>query len=85
MPKEGFPDIGRDIFVLTGTSQAHRATIAKLSIPYKTYETPLLDELRGGDYHGMSRDEIRVRQSLQCRKWAVLGCDTYTMLCNICN
>lgn len=39
--------------------QVHHATIEHLQLIYPSVSTPLLNELRGGDLDGMSRDEIK--------------------------
>lgn len=50
---------GRDILCITGTSQGHSDTTERLRLAYPCYTTPLLDELRAGDFHGMPREEIQ--------------------------
>lgn len=52
---------GDDVLVLAGTSDAHYETISHLRMHYPYFNTPLLDELRGGDFHGMSVTEIKER------------------------
>lgn len=52
--------LAREILVLAGTSRVHAETILHLRTLFKCYNTPLLNELRGGDLHGFSRDEIKV-------------------------
>ena len=46
--------------MLAGTSPVHAETIIHLRTMFKCYNTPLLNELRGGDLHGYSREEIKV-------------------------
>jgi broad specificity phosphatase PhoE len=41
--------------------QVHHATIEHLQLLYPCVSTPLLNELRGGDLDGISRDEIKER------------------------
>jgi len=50
---------GRDILCITGTSQGHSDTTERLRLSYPCYTTPLLDELRAGDFHGMPREDIQ--------------------------
>lgn len=49
---------GREMVVLTGTAMVHAETILHLRMLYPCYTTPLLNELRGGDLHGLSPEEI---------------------------
>ncbi len=51
--------LGREILVLAGTSLVHAETILHLRTLFKCYNTPLLNELRGGDLHGFTREEIK--------------------------
>lgn len=51
-------DLGREILVLAGTARIHAETVLHLRMLYSCYNTPLLNELRGGDLHGMTKDEI---------------------------
>jgi broad specificity phosphatase PhoE len=41
--------------------QVHHASIEHLQLLYPCVSTPLLNELRGGDLDGISRDEIKER------------------------
>jgi broad specificity phosphatase PhoE len=51
----------KDIIVLTGTSSIHHNSVATMKeAGYKVFHTPLLNELRGGDLHGLSKEEIKV-------------------------
>ena len=52
---------GRDVLVLAGTSDVHYETITHLRMHYPYFHTPLLEELRGGDFNGLSTAEIRQR------------------------
>ena len=47
--------LGRELLVLAGTSRVHSETMLHLRTLFKCYNTPLLNELRGGDLHGLSR------------------------------
>eukprot|EP01042_Synura_sphagnicola_P006073 gene6073-7752_t len=59
LPRQNISGTALNFLVLTGTTQAHEDTVARLRLRYPCYSTPLIDELRGGNFHGMSRDEIR--------------------------
>ena len=50
-PLEG--DYGSELMVLTGTSSLHTETVSHLRMLFRCYNTPLLNELRGGDLQGM--------------------------------
>lgn len=50
-PLEG--DLGSELMVLTGTSSVHTDTVSHLRMLFRCYNTPLLNELRGGDLQGM--------------------------------
>lgn len=50
-PLEG--DLGSELMVLTGTSSVHTETVSHLRMLFRCYNTPLLNELRGGDLQGM--------------------------------
>ena len=53
--------------VLAGTSKLHTETIMHLRMMCPCFTTPLLSELRAGDLHGLSREEI---QSKFPEEWA---------------
>ena len=57
--------MGREILVLTGTSKEQAETVSHLRILYSVYCTQLLNELRGGDLHGLSKDEIKKRYPIE--------------------
>jgi broad specificity phosphatase PhoE/predicted kinase len=57
--------MGREILVLTGTSKEQAETVTHLRILYSVYCTQLLNELRGGDLHGLSKDEIKKRYPIE--------------------
>mmetsp|Transcript_13704 Transcript_13704/g.22834 ORF Transcript_13704/g.22834 Transcript_13704/m.22834 type:complete len:506 (-) Transcript_13704:838-2355(-) len=51
---------GKEILVLTGTGNIHSETVSYLKKQgFRICHTPLLNELRGGDFHGMSKAEIQ--------------------------
>lgn len=52
-------DLGSELMVLTGTSSVHTETVSHLRMLFKCYNTPLLNELRGGDLQGMVRVIMR--------------------------
>ena len=51
--------LGKEVLVLAGTAKVHAETILHLRMLYSCYNTPLLNELRGGDLHGLNVDEIK--------------------------
>ena len=51
-------NLGSELMVLTGTSTVHTDTVSHLRMLFKCYNTPLLNELRGGDLQGMVRHFI---------------------------
>lgn len=55
MPITRDSDLGSELMVLTGTSTVHTDTVSHLRMLFKCYNTPLLNELRGGDLQGMVR------------------------------
>jgi broad specificity phosphatase PhoE len=50
---------GKQILVIAGTMKVHTETIHHLQSLYACSQTSLLNELRGGDFHGKSREEIK--------------------------
>merc|ERR1719267_470102 len=46
---------------LAGTSREHAETILHLRMICPCFTTPLLNELRAGDLHGLSREEVKKR------------------------
>lgn len=60
--------IGKEVHVLSGTSGAHVAAIAHLSLLYPCFSTTLLEEMRTGDFHGMSAKEIMEDYPLEYEK-----------------
>lgn len=57
----------RDLLVLAGTAKVHAETLLHLRMLFSCYNTPLLNELRGGDMHTLSKDEIRVCDTRETR------------------
>ncbi len=53
-------DLDREVLVLAGTAKVHSETMLHLRNLFSCYNTPLLNELRGGDMHGLSHDEVKV-------------------------
>jgi hypothetical protein len=53
-------DLGNELMVLTGTSSVHTDTVTHLRMLFKCFNTPLLNELRGGDLQGMRPEEVKV-------------------------
>ena len=53
-------DLGLELMVLTGTSSVHTDTVSHLRMLFRCYNTPLLNELRGGDLQGMVRFFLRL-------------------------
>jgi hypothetical protein len=52
---------GKDILILTGTSNIHHNCVQPLKEKgFKVFHTHLLNELRGGDLHGLSKEEIKI-------------------------
>ena len=49
----------QDLLVLSGASRVHAETLFHLRMAFSAYSTPLLNEMRGGDLHGLSRAEIK--------------------------
>ena len=56
-------DPNRGLLVLAGGAKVHTETLLHLQVLFSCYNTALLNELRGGDLHMLSKEEIRVRQS----------------------
>ena len=59
-------DLGSELMVLTGTSSVHTETVSHLRMLFRCYNTPLLNELRGGDLQGMVRQTSRLETYLSC-------------------
>lgn len=59
--EHGLIEKGKEIIILTGTSNIHYQCVAPLKEKnFKCFHTPLLNELRGGDLHGLSKQEIQI-------------------------
>ena len=52
-------DLENEFLVLAGTSKAHSETIMHLRMMCPCFTTTLLNELRAGDLHGLSRENIK--------------------------
>ena len=63
--QENMQDAGKEMLVLTGTSREQAESVQHLRILYYVYCTPLLNELRGGDLHGMSKEEIKSKYPVE--------------------
>lgn len=57
-----------DLLVLAGTSRADDETILHLRMVCPCFNTPLLNELRAGDLHGMSPEQIKRDFPLEYQK-----------------
>jgi hypothetical protein len=55
--------LGKDLLVLGGTAKIHAETLLHLRMLFPCYNTPLLNELRGGDLHNLSKNEIKVNET----------------------
>ena len=55
---------GKEILVLTGTSREQAESVSHLRVLYTVYSTQLLNELRGGDLHGLSKAQIKVSRNV---------------------
>lgn len=53
-------DTGKEILVLAGTTKIHRKTVKHLTSQFPGKFTTLLNELRGGDMHGLEKAEMKV-------------------------
>ena len=54
-------DQSRGLLVLAGGAKVHTETLLHLQLLFSCYNTALLNELRGGDLHMLSKEEIKVR------------------------
>ena len=66
--QDGLKDLGGEVLVLAGTARVHAETVLHLRMLYSCYNTPFLNELRGGDLHGYSREEIKRLYPLEYQK-----------------
>jgi 6-phosphofructo-2-kinase len=56
-----FIENGKDLLVLTGTSNIHHQCVQPMKDKgLKVFHTHLLNELRGGDLHGLTKQEIQI-------------------------
>ena len=53
-------DPNRGLLVLAGGARVHSETLLHLQVLFSCYNTALLNELRGGDLHMLSKEEIKV-------------------------
>ena len=60
----------KELLVLSGASRVHAETLFHLRMIFSCYSTPLLNEMRGGDLHGLSRAEIKKRFPQEYQKRA---------------
>jgi len=60
-----------DLLVLSGASRVHAETLFHLRMTFSCYSTPLLNEMRGGDLHGLSREEIKQKFPQEFQKRAL--------------
>ena len=51
---------GSQLMVITGTSDVHTHTVMHLRTMFKCYNSPLLNELRGGDFQGYRMEDIQL-------------------------
>ena len=49
----------KELLVLSGASRVHAETLFHLRMVFSCYSTPLLNEMRGGDLHGYTRQDIK--------------------------
>jgi hypothetical protein len=62
-------DQGKNILVLTGTGRIHYQSVETLKEQqFPCYHTPLLNELRGGDLHGLARTAMQALYPLEYEK-----------------
>ena len=63
-------DVCADLLVLSGASRVHAETLFHLRQLFSCYSTPLLNEMRGGDLHGLSRADIKRKYPQEYQKRA---------------
>ena len=63
--QETMKDVGKEILVLTGTSREQGESISHLRILFYVHCTTLLNELRAGDLHGLSKAEIKTKYPIE--------------------
>lgn len=67
------PGLGREVVLITGTSRIHHESVHAFGSGterHPCFFTPLLNELRGGDMHGLSKQQMKVRTA--CDWWPQL-------------
>lgn len=61
--------MGKEVVMLTGTSRIHHESVSEFhSAQYGCFFTPLLNELRGGDMHGLSKAKMKELYPLEWDK-----------------
>ena len=63
-------DVCAELLVLSGASRVHAETLFHLRQLFSCYSTPLLNEMRGGDLHGLSRADIKRKYPQEYQKRA---------------
>lgn len=58
--QDSLKGLGKEMSILTGSASIHAETVLHLRMLYSCYGTPLLNELRGGDFHGITKDDFKV-------------------------
>eukprot|EP01033_Poteriospumella_lacustris_P007126 gene7124-5128_t len=62
---------GKEILVLTGTAEIHQKSVEGLKQrQFRVYHTPILNELRGGDLHGLSKAAMKALYPVEFEKRA---------------
>lgn len=61
-------ELGKEILTLAGTSQVHAETVLHLRMSFSCYNTPLLNELRAGDFHGLTSEEFKKKSPYEYEK-----------------
>lgn len=62
---------GKEILVLTGTAEIHQKSVEGLKQrQFRVYHTPILNELRGGDLHGLSKAAMKALYPIEFEKRA---------------
>eukprot|EP01038_Epipyxis_sp_PR26KG_P008460 gene8460-11440_t len=56
---ESLVELGKEVLILTGTAKIHLQTVSQLHDGFSCFHTPILNELRAGDFHGLSKDEVK--------------------------
>eukprot|EP01035_Chromulina_nebulosa_P017176 gene17176-22692_t len=61
LEQENLKGLGKELLILAGSMSLHAETVLHLRMLYSCYNTPLLNELRGGDFHGLSKEEFKLK------------------------